>query len=67
MSVLADTNPVIKFHRQLPLPKPVVTMLESEIVERCISSISIIELFRLWKDRRVPLNPDDWLNEALAA
>ena len=65
MRVLADTNLFIKFHRQLPLPKAVVTVLESDVVERCLSPISVIELFRLWKDGRVPLNPDEWLDAAL--
>jgi PIN domain nuclease of toxin-antitoxin system len=67
MRVLADTNLFIKFHRQLPLPKTVVTVLESAVVERCLSPISVIELYRLWKDGRVPLNPDEWLDTALEA
>ncbi|MEI9959893.1 MAG: PIN domain-containing protein [Limisphaerales bacterium] len=65
MKILADTNLFIKFHRQLPLPKPVVMVLESDVVERCLSPISIVELFRLWKGGRVPLDPDAWLDNAL--
>ncbi len=65
MRILADTHLFIKFHRQWPLAKEIVTVLESGVVERCISPISVIELFRLWKDGRVPLNPDEWLDDAL--
>ena len=67
MRVLADTNLFIKFHRQLPLPKTVVTGLESDATERCLSPISVIELYRLWQGGRVPLNPDEWLDAALEA
>jgi len=67
MKVLADTNLFIKFHRQLPLPPAVTTVLEADSTERCLSPISVIELFRLWKDGRVPLNPDEWLAAALEA
>jgi PIN domain nuclease of toxin-antitoxin system len=65
MRILADTNVFIKFHRGLPLAKEIVTVLESGVAERCLSPINVIELFRLWKDGRVPLNPDEWLNDAL--
>jgi PIN domain nuclease of toxin-antitoxin system len=65
MRVLADTNIFIKFNRKLPLAAEVETVLESSTVERCISSVSIIELFWLWKTGRVPLNPDEWLDAAL--
>ncbi len=65
MRVLADTNIFIKFNRQLPLAPEVETVLESESVERCVSTVSIIELFRLWKSGRIPLNPDAWLDAAL--
>ena len=65
MKILADTNVFIKFNRRLPLPAEVETVLESESAERFISAVTIIELFRLWKSGRVPLNPDVWLDEAL--
>jgi PIN domain nuclease of toxin-antitoxin system len=65
MRVLADTNIFIKFNRKLPLAAEVETVLESNTVERCISSVSVIELFWLWKTGRVPLNPDEWLDAAL--
>ena len=65
MRVLADTNIFIQFNRKLPLAAEVETVLESNMVERCISSVSVIELFRLWKAGRVPLNPDEWLDKAL--
>ena len=65
MRVLADTNIFIKFNRKLPLAAEVETVLESNVVERSISAVSIIELFWLWKTGRVPLNPDEWLDKAL--
>ena len=65
MRVLADTNIFIKFNRKLPLAAEVETVLESNSVERCISSVSVIELFWLWKTGRVPVNPDEWLGKAL--
>ena len=65
MRILADTNVFIKFNRRLPLPPEVETVLESESAERFISAVTIVELFRLWKSGRVPLNPDAWLDEAL--
>ena len=65
MRVLADTNIFLKFNRKLPLAAEVETVLESNVVERCLSAVSIIELFWLWEAGRVPLNPDDWLNAAL--
>ena len=65
MKILADTNVFIKFNRRLPLPAEVETVLESESAERFISAVTIVELFRLWKSGRVPLNPDAWLDEAL--
>ena len=63
--ILADTNLFIKFHRQLPLPTAVETALEADSTERFLSAISVIELFWLWKNGRVPLNPDEWLDAAL--
>ena len=65
MRVLADTNLFIKFHRRLPLPKAVETVLEADSTERCLSPVSVIELFRLWQLRRVPADPDTWLEAAL--
>ena len=65
MKILADTNIFIKFHRQLPLPAAVETMLETDSTERFLSAISIIELFWLWKNKRIPHNPDEWLDAAL--
>jgi PIN domain nuclease of toxin-antitoxin system len=65
MKILADTNVFIKFNRRLPLPSEVETVLESSLVERFISAVTVIELFCLWKSNRVPLNPDAWLDDAL--
>jgi PIN domain nuclease of toxin-antitoxin system len=65
MKILADTNIFIKFNRRLPLPTEVETILETDLAERFISAVTIVELFRLWKSGRVPLDPDAWLDEAL--
>lgn len=65
MRILADTNLFIKFHRQLPLPAAVETTLEADSTERFLSAISIVELFWLWKNKRVPHHPDEWLDVAL--
>lgn len=64
-SVLADTSIFIKFCRRLPLPAEVVTALIDPGTVRCLSPISIVELFRLWKAERVPDDPDTWLQKAL--
>ena len=65
MRVLADTNLFIKFCRRLPLPKEVESTLADMNTERCLSPISIIELFRLWQRGNAPDNPDLWLDLAL--
>ena len=65
MRILADTNIFIKFCRRLPLPKGVESALEDSETERCLSPVSIIELFRLWQKDAIPDNPDDWLDLAL--
>jgi PIN domain nuclease of toxin-antitoxin system len=65
MRVLADTNIFIKFCRRLPLPARVEKMLADTGTERCLSPVSVIELFRLWQKRAVPDNPDAWLDLAL--
>jgi PIN domain nuclease of toxin-antitoxin system len=64
---LADTNLFIKFCRQLPLPAAVEKSLADEKNERCLASISVLELFRLWQSGRVPENPDAWLDAALTS
>ena len=65
MRILADTNIFIKFCRRLPLPTEVEQALLDENTERCLSPISVVELFRLWKKGEVPKNPDAWLDLAL--
>jgi len=65
MRILADTNLFIKFCRRLPLPKEVESTLADMNTDRCLSPISIVELFRLWQRGNVPDNPDLWLDLAL--
>jgi PIN domain nuclease of toxin-antitoxin system len=65
VKILADTNLFIHFCRRLPLPAVVEQMLVDAKTERCISAISIVELFRLWQKGIVPKNPDEWLDLAL--
>ncbi len=65
MRVLADTNVFIKFCRRLPLPVEVLHTFNNSQTERLLSPVSVIELFRLWQNRRVPDNPDGWLDLAL--
>lgn len=65
MRILADTNVFIKFSRRLPLPAKLEAALADENNERCLASVSVLELFRLWKVGRVPDDPDTWLDLAL--
>ena len=65
MKILADTNLFVKFCRRLPLPKEVEKVLADEKTERCLSPISVVEIFRLWKNGDIPANPDTWLDLAL--
>ena len=65
MKVLADTNLFIKFCRRLPLPKTIENTLAEIGTERFLSPVSVIELFRLWRNREVPDDPDSWLDLAL--
>ncbi len=65
MRVLVDTNVFIKFCRRLPLPALVEKTLASSQTERLLSPISVIELYRLWQNGRVPDAPDTWLDLAL--
>ena len=58
MRILADTNVFIRFCRRLPLPANVERVLSREDTERCLSPVSVIELFRLWQKGVVPDNPD---------
>lgn len=67
MRVLADTNVFIKFCRRLPLAEEVERTLNLPDTERCLSPVSVIELFRKWQEGDVPDNPDTWLDLALAS
>jgi PIN domain nuclease of toxin-antitoxin system len=65
MRILVDTNIFIRFCRRLPLPAVVEASLADPQTERLLSPVSVIELFRLWQNGRVPDNPDTWLDLAL--
>ena len=67
LRILADTNVFIKYCRRLPLPPPIENALGDGKTERCLASVSIIELYRLWQAGRVPDNPDLWLDRALTS
>ena len=67
MRILADTNLFVKFHHRQPLPVGVEAVLESDVAERFISAVTIIEIYRLWQKRRVLIDPETWLDEALEA
>jgi PIN domain nuclease of toxin-antitoxin system len=63
--VLADTNVFICFTRRLPLEPEIERTLDDPMTERCLSPVSVIELYRKWQSRDVPDNPDDWLDQAV--
>lgn len=65
MRILADTNLFLKFCRRLPLPSGVESALMDGKNERCLSTVSVIEIYRLWQAGRVPDNPDMWIDLAL--
>ncbi len=65
MKVLADTNLFVKFYHRQPLPVGVEAALESDVVERFVSPVSIIEIYRLWQGRRIMIDPEAWLDNAL--
>ena len=65
MRVLADTNVFICFTRRLPLDPEIERTLNDPRTERCLSPISVIELYRKWQSRAVPDDPDTWLGIAL--
>ena len=65
MRVLADTNVFIKFVRRLPLADGIERTLADPKTERCLSPVSVIELYRKWQTGDVPINPDGWLDLAL--
>ena len=67
MRVLADTNVFLKFCRRLPLADTVERTLADPHTERCLSPVSVIELFRKWQSGAVPDHPDTWLDLALVS
>lgn len=67
MRILADTNVFICFTRRLPLDPQIDRTLSNIEAERCLSPVSIIELYRKWQTGHVPDDPDTWLERALAA
>jgi PIN domain nuclease of toxin-antitoxin system len=67
LKVLADTNVFIKFVRRLPLASELEKILADAETERCLSPVSIIELYRKWQTGDVPDNPDSWIEPALSS
>lgn len=65
MRILADTNLFLKFCRRLPLPPTVETAFADESNELCLCSISAMEIYRLWQNKKIPDHPDTWLDLAL--
>jgi PIN domain nuclease of toxin-antitoxin system len=67
MKLLADTNLFVKFAHRQPLPDEVERVLDDEDTVRCLSPMSVVEIYRLWKGGQLTDNPDDWLELALAS
>ena len=65
MRVLADTNLFVKFYHHQPLPVGVEASLESDVIERFFSAVSVLEIYWLWQKRRILIDPDEWLDDAL--
>ena len=65
MRILADTNLFVKFCHRKPLPATVEAAFEDEQNELCISSVTAIEIYRLWQGEKLKDNPDTWLDLAL--
>ena len=65
MKILADTNLFVKFCRNLPVPREVESAFADTGNELFLSAYSITEIYRLWKNDRLPDNPDSWINLAL--
>jgi len=63
--VLANTNIFIYFVRRLPLDSEIERTLDDPKIERCLSPVSVIELYRKWQSGDVPDDPDAWLDIAL--
>lgn len=67
MKILADTNLFIKFYHRQPLPARVETALTAATMERFVSPVTVLEIYRLWQAKRILIDPDTWLENALVA
>ncbi len=67
MRLLADTNLFVKFCHRQPLPRAAETALENLDTLRHLSPVSVIEIFWLWQRKRILINPDEWLDQALVS
>jgi len=67
MRLLADTNVFIKFCHRQPLPPVVEKTLDDPDTIRCLSPVSVLEIFRLWQAGRILVDPDGWLDKALVS
>ncbi len=65
MKILVDTNLFIKFCHRQPLPEKVERALDDESFVRCLSPVSVLEIFRLWRAGRLTDDPDEWLDFTL--
>ncbi|MES1180252.1 MAG: PIN domain-containing protein [Verrucomicrobiota bacterium] len=65
MKLLADTNLFVKFAHLQPLPDEVEETFDDAETVRHLSAVSVIEIYWLWKNRRLIDHPDDWLELAL--
>lgn len=65
MRILADTNLFVKFCHRQPLAEAVVKALDDAKTERCLSAVSVLEVFRLWQVGKLRAHPDTWIDLAL--
>src|SRR5882724_607552 len=67
MKLLADTALFVKFAHRQPLPDEVEKTLDNEETIRCLSPMSVIEIYRRWRGGQLTDHPDGWLELALAS
>jgi PIN domain nuclease of toxin-antitoxin system len=65
MKILIDTNLFVKFCHRQPLPEKVEHTLNDDSTVRCLSPVSVLEIFRLWQAGRLIDDADGWLDFAL--
>jgi PIN domain nuclease of toxin-antitoxin system len=65
MRLLADTNVFVKFVFNGPLADEINSTINDQQTERCLSPISIVEIYRLWQKGEIADHPDSWLSLAL--